>query len=482
MPLGLALLIALIDATRSRAAAALTAWAFAFGQFLLSFAWIAESFTRQDEVPAGFAPIAVAALAAGMAVYYGLTFAAVRAFWDGPVKRMLLASLAYGLAEWIRGWAFTGFPWNPVAAIWGFSDAMLQPLAVLGTWSWGLMTLLGCFSLACLWGPKRVPAFALLALAVPLAGFSYGLARLPDGAVDTVPDLTLRLVQPNISQRDKWRPELRGRHLADYLALTQRRPDGSKGRWVAIWSETAVPYLLAEDAIRRALVADALPDNGVLITGQFRRDEPTDQRFYNSLLVIGAGGDVLAAYDKAHLVPFGEYVPLADRLGFAKPLFGVLGLASFIDSGGTLKTGPGLRTVSAANLPPFSPLICYEAIFPGEVVAAGAPRPAWLVNVTNDAWFGSSEGPHQHLVLARMRTVEEGLPMARVAGTGISAVIDPYGRVTHKAELLHRKAFNAPLPRAITPPPYARWRNGLFWLSLLIFAALCFTSRLLRVS
>lgn len=477
MLLGLTGLVALIDISRTPRGAFGIGWAFLFGQFCIGFSWIAESFSRQSDVPELFAAPAVAALAAGLALYGGLGFWIARRVWRPDLSRLGLAALVLALADWLRGLLFTGFPWNPLAAIWGGSDAMMQPLALLGTWGWGALTALAFVAPAALWTPGgwvRCGAVAALGLVLPLGGLIYGLVRLPDGPVAAVPGITLNLVQPNISQEDKWRPELRGANLADHLALSQRR-GRQTGRWITIWSESAVPFLLLdEDRFRRVLIADALPPGGALITGVIRRDRDNPNRFYNALTAITAEGDVAAVYDKAHLVPFGEYVPLISRLTLLKPMLGTIGLGLYAERGGYL-SGPGPQTLTLAGVPPFSPLICYEAIFPGQVIDPDGPRPHWMVNVTNDAWFGTSAGPHQHLVMARMRAVEEGLPMARVAGTGISAVIDPYGRVGAHAELLTRAAFTSPLPQALPPTPFSRLRVfGFFFVILLLAIFFCY--------
>jgi len=219
-----------------------------------------------------------------------------------------------------------------------------------------------------------------------------------------------------------------------------------------IWAETAVPFFLANDPVRRAFLARAVPPGGLLIVGA-PRTTPAPQepfRVWNSLEAIDGTGRIVGTYDKVHLVPFGEYVPLRVLLPFNK-----------LTAGRTdFSAGDGRATLALAGLPPTSPLICYEVIFPG-AVARRDDRPQWLLNLTNDGWFGRSSGPYQHLAAARLRTIEEGLPLVRVANGGVSAVIDAHGRTLARLGLGEAGVVDAPLPVALAPPPYARFGDLL---------------------
>ena len=276
-------------------------------------------------------------------------------------------------------------------------------------------------------------------------------------------DITLRLVQGNIEQRLKWRPDLAAGHFGNYLQLSSDPHYGSVPD-VTIWPETAVPAVLdGSEAVVRALKR-AVPRDGVLITGAVRSTSRgvVPRGLWNSVVAVTHKG-IIASYDKHHLVPFGEYVPARKYLPITKVTGGRTDFLS----------GPGPRSVKVLGVPVFSPLICYEVIFPGAAVATGS-RPRWLLNLTNDAWFGNSAGPHQHLAAARLRAVEEGLPLVRAANTGVSAIIDPWGRTLARLPLGQRGAIQRLLPAAMeTPPVFARAGNlafGGFALLVLAFA------------
>ncbi|MBK5912534.1 apolipoprotein N-acyltransferase [Rhodothalassium salexigens] len=465
---GLALLL---DQARSPRGLALTAAGFAVGHFLASIWWVGESFLHQSSVPEAWAPVAVLALAVALAAFYAVPFWAAARLGLPAARGARLALYAglWVLAEWLRGHLFTGFPWNPLSAVWTLSAATMQPLAWAGPWLFSLATALAAFAPAALLPPHR-PGTVTVGAAT-LTGFAAlmaaGAARLPDTPQPVQPDITLRIVQPDIPQAIKWQRDLRGRHFARHLAMSEPgRP--TDGRYVVIWSEAAVPYFLDRDPGRRRIIAEMLPPGGLLLTGQQRYAFPPGARepdYYNSVVAIDPEARVRAVYDKAHLVPFGEYLPLEAPIDRLLAWLGTdLTLSSFAYGRISMQAGPGLRTLDLDGLPPFSPLVCYEGIFPGQVVAPG-PRPQWLLNVSNDGWFGSSWGPYQHLALARMRAVEEGLPMVRAAGRGISAIIDPYGRFTGRTDLLVRTTLTGALPKPLDHAPpaahIAPWLAGL---------------------
>jgi len=269
------------------------------------------------------------------------------------------------------------------------------------------------------------------------------LANAPEAMV---PVVTLRIVQPDIRQQLKWRDDQRAANFAKLMRLSRAPSDRSLT--AIIWPETAAPFFLASDQRLRSILAQAVPDDGLLITGASRIMPPRQKprRIWNSVHAVDGTGSVRATYDKFHLVPFGEYVPFRKWVSLPKITLGAVDFSR----------GPGPRTLRLNGLPPVSPLICYEVIFPGNV-ARSDDRPAWLLNVTNDAWFGISSGPHQHLASARMRAVEEGLPLVRAANTGISAVFDGYGRRVATLGLGEEGVIDAPLPVALGAPPlYSR--------------------------
>ena len=252
--------------------------------------------------------------------------------------------------------------------------------------------------------------------------WGIGAYRLSAAGLLTRDDVVLRLVQPAIDQKLKWRPDLRQQHVLRQMAMSKRTAGPAVTPTDVIWAETNVPFLIEPGSEVPASLAAAVPKDGHLFFGAPRRDAAG--RYFNSMFVIDDDGDVVASFDKFHLVPFGEYVPLRDWLPVEKLVAGR----------GDFTPGPGPQTIKVEGLPAFSPVICYEIIFSGNVVDSDN-RPEWILNITNDAWFGPSSGPYQHLVQAQFRAIEEGLPVVRAANTGISAVIDPFGRVRNQLAL-----------------------------------------------
>jgi apolipoprotein N-acyltransferase len=288
-----------------------------------------------------------------------------------------------------------------------------------------------------------------------------GALRLAEATVEDVPGIRLRLVQGNVPQADKWRSELRNQWFGHHLRLSG---DDAQGITHVIWPESASPYPLSQVADARALIAQVVPPGGLLLTGGERFDFSQDPpKAWNSLFVVDDTGAVRAHYDKRDLVPFGEFMPLRDLL--AK-----VGLDKLTPGSLDFQAGSGRTTIALPGLPPFSPLICYETIFPGRVFDPDA-RPAWLLNITNDGWFGKSSGPYQHLAMARMRAIEEGLPMVRAANTGISVVVDPWGRERARLDLGETGVLDAALP---LPLPWTVFGRARWWPLALAVAACLF--------
>jgi len=467
LPLSLPVLWWLITSSDRARSAAVLGWWFGLGHFTLGSYWIIESFANQPAAPDWQGPPAVLALAAYLALYPALACAVTRYANRRGVSGLLVFAAAWGAAEWLRGHLLTGYPWNPLAAVWSVSPVAMQPLALVGAYAVSTLTVLLASAPALLlpmmggWRENRLWLGALPLAAALWTG--YGLYRLDHYANQPKTDLTLRLVQPNIPQREKWNEELRRQHFVDYIALSEMLGP-PEGPLLVVWPETAVTdYYFDRQPSRRALAARMLPEGGFLATGAPRVIETgnASRAPANSLLVIDDAGRLEAVYDKHHLVPFGEYLPfrrLIEPLGLDKLTPGAVDFAA----------GPGPRTIKVPGLPGFSPLICYEVIFPGDVVASDGPRPDFLLNVTNDAWFGDGSGPHQHFAQARMRAVEEGLPLVRAAQTGISAVIDPLGRVLTRIRLEARGTVEATLPGALPKnTSYARFGDIFFAFLLL---------------
>ena len=421
---------------------ALIGWAFGWGMHVTGLYWITYSILTEAERLWWLVPLAVPLLALWMGIYTAIP--AVLAWRAAPGwRRVLVLAGGWVLAEFVRGWAFTGFPWNLLGTAWAFAALPVQGAAWIGVHGLSLVTvLLACTPLL----GRRAMAGGLAAM----AGFAaFGAARLMPEEPAALP-VTLVLVQGNVTQEAKWREETRVPIFRRYLELSAEGAEAARRehpgtRPVVIWPETASPFLLTDDTEARRLAASVLPPDGLLIAGTVRAEWGPDRRptkLFNSLVALGPDGVIAATYDKSHLVPFGEYMPLSGLL----PIRVIRGGVDF-------GAGTGPVALQLPGLPAAGPLICYEVIFPGEVV--GAERPGWLLNITNDAWFGISAGPHQHLAAARLRAVEEGLPLARAAQTGISAAFDSRGRELTSLGLGRTGFALAPLPAAGKPTPFS---------------------------
>lgn len=427
-------------------------WWFGLGHFMAGLYWISFSFLVDAQTFAWMIPFAVLGISAGMAIYAGLSTLVVRLSTKDPAARILVFTVAWIGFEWVRGWALTGFPWNLTGTVWATAPSMMQPAAFVGLHGLGLLTILAAAAPAIFGYPTvvRPVKWGLPALAFGLVGLAgiAGALRLEYAKSEEVPNVRLRLVQPNIAQKDKWVPALRVGHVENLLRLSRRPAVGSPPTHI-IWPETATPLFLSSSPTALAAAGSIVPAGGALITGAPRstRNGGRLTGLWNSVHIINSQGQILDTYDKSHLVPFGEYVPFRGILGISKI---TAGRQDFLPG-----SGPGLLSVPGA--PPVTPLVCYEVVFPG--LAGGPPnqRPGWLLNLTNDAWFGVSSGPYQHLASAQFRAVEQGVPLIRVANTGISAVIDPYGRVRVVSKLNERTIIDSPLPKSMSSPTlYAR--------------------------
>ena len=459
-------LVWLLEGTRTRRGAFALGWVFGLGFFGAGLYWIGIAFLVQAEIYGWMMPFAVAGLAGGLAIFTGLATLAVHMLpCRGTAARVLALTLAWMAASWLRGHILTGFPWNLLATAWDPWPVMLQSAAVWGAWGLSALTVFAAAAFATLGDAGSVlrrAGLPLIAVAALAAAGGYGGMRLnaaPAPGADAVDGVRLRIVQPSIPQDQKWDRDKRLAHLKTYLGLT-RRPGLDQATHV-IWPETAVPLFLSKTRGLRDALGGVAPADGALLTGLPRLGTTGggSRRLYNSLYVVDQSGSTLERYDKFHLVPFGEYVPFKDWLPLPKLTAGRTGFSA----------GPGPRTLDVPGAPAVSPLICYEAIFPGRVTAPGT-RPGWLLNVTNDAWFGISSGPYQHMASARLRAVEEGLPLVRAANTGISAVVDPHGRTRARLGLQARDVMDADLPKALPATIYARLGDAGFAVMLLVVA------------
>jgi apolipoprotein N-acyltransferase len=449
---GMALLLEGGD-PRPLRAAALIGWSFFFGQFLIGLHWIVYPMLVFPQF-VWLAPFAVTLMPAGLALFGALAALLTVLLVRKPgTARLIALAVAMAAFEWLRGHVLTGFPWNLPAYGWGASNAVMQSAALLGAYGLSFLTLLLGVSSADLSRRRHALPAVMTLLFLGLWGFGAWRLQQPASVLSQV---SLRLVQPNIPQAEVHRSALLARNWQRLVSLSQR--PGQKTH--IIWPEAAM--LLTRDRVesQKADIA-ALTARSLLITGGERADAAG--HVFNSLYVLGAGPATLAVYDKYHLVPFGEYLPLA-------PLLGRLGIAKLTVGDTGFSAGPGPQIYDFPGAPPLTPLICYEVIFPGAVTPAA--RPGWFVNITDDSWFGPWAGPRQHLLSARMRAIEEGLPIARAANTGISAVIDAKGRIVASLGVNQSGVIDAHLPVSLDSTPYARFGDLAFAILLLIAAAI----------
>jgi apolipoprotein N-acyltransferase len=441
--------------------AAVAGWCFGFGYFVAGLYWIGYAFLVDAKTFGWLLPVAVAGLPAYLAIYTAAGLAAARLIWvRGPIRILALAATLTA-GEWLRGHLLSGFPWN------SFGYALTQPLllaqsaSLIGVWGLTFLTVAIFASPAVLTddpadtpNPRRAPLLALIVLVV-LAG--YGAVRLSAYPTEFVSGVKLRVMQPDLQQDEKFNYASKVQVLERYLLLSDRstgpQSNGVHDVTHLIWPESAFPFFLTREPEALAQIVALLQPNTVLITGAVRAaaagPDGRIARAYNSVYVIDHDGSILGIYDKVHLVPFGEYLPL-------QGLLERLGLKQLTKIAGGFLSGDRRRAMDVPRAPKVLPLICYEAIFPGDAVPAGE-RPGWIVNVTNDGWFGISTGPYQHLQQARVLAIAEGLPLVRAANTGISAVIDPVGRIVRSLPLGSEGVLDSALPRAIAPTFYARF-------------------------
>ncbi len=440
----------------------LLGWAFGVGHFLVGLYWIGNAFFVYAERHALLAVPGILGMAIVLGIYTGLISLLYRAllphcFCQSSVswRHVLLFATLWTVFEWIRSWAFTGFPWNLLGSVWMVSDEIIQVASLGGVYLLSLITVF----VAVL--PAILVSNSFRCRFIVLSGFALigvlwvgGAWRLSGVETEYVEGVMLRLVQPNIAQRLKWQPDLRLAHVETLVRLSRQPALGTVAPSHVIWPETAVPYSVPGRPELLSMLRHAVPPDGILIGGALRRGQaasldggpPARPVVWNSLFVLDQSGRILPGYDKMHLVPFGEYVPFQDILPIEKLTDGAVGF-SF---------GDGPRRLDVPGLPALSPLICYEVIFPGQVVEPDS-RPSWILNITNDAWYGYSAGPFQHFAAARLRAVEEGLPVVRVANTGISGIIDGYGRTLKSIKLETTGVLDGALPKELPVTLFARY-------------------------
>ena len=437
--LGFSLLLLTLSLTKGLRQTFAYGWIFGTGYFVGGLYWLENPFVIAHlGTVVGFSAVFILSVALGLSVATVCLLTKL----SGLAGSKLCAAFAifWTLVEWTRSSIpLGGFPWNLIGYTWAFSDELIQIASLVG-----IFGLSGCtVFVATLPGgliASPIPRSKIVVWAgVVVAGFGllwlFGFERLENSSQMMVADVKLRLVQANVGQGEKRDPDLRAQHLLDHVDLSHAHDDPSITH--IIWPETAVTFPLAQKSKVREFLSEVVPEDGLLLTGAIRMEPGPAGRgiIWNGLTVVNDHAEIVGSYDKRKLVPFGEYIPFRQWLSFARILTG----------GQDFSSGEGSTNVTMLGLPSFRPLICYEAIFPGSIVD-GSDRPKWLLNLTNDGWFGHTSGPYQHFTQARMRSVEEGLPLIRSANTGISAVVDPYGRILASLKLGEKGVLDSGLP------------------------------------
>ncbi len=447
-------------------------WWWGLGYFLAGLYWLGAAFLVEPDKTAWLMPFGVIGLPAVVALYMGVAFALARALWMPGAGRIVSLAFAVLTTEWLRGLLFTGFPWNDIGMTLGTQLVLAQPAAILGLHGLTALTVL-IFATPATLADRRPPApdgtpgravlLPTVLAAAALAGLAgFGALRLHGGHVGTVPGVRLRIMQPDVFGDGEFTYENKDALLKKYLALSDQATSEETGGigdvTHLIWPESPFPFILTRDPEALDAIARALPRNGVLVTGAARVEGTPGSlahppHYYNSIQVIRPGGGEDAVgdvYDKVHLVPFGEYTPF-------EALLQRLGISQFVPIPGGFTPGPRRKLLHVPGLPPVVPAVCYEAIFSGALVPAGGEPlgDGVILNVSDDGWFGRTAGPYQHLAQARLRAIEQGLPLIRAANTGISAIIDPYGRVLEELPLSEAAVLDGFLPKSIAPTPFS---------------------------
>ena len=485
--LGYGVIMLLVDGsseTRPLRSAFLRGWLAGVAYFAIGTWWVAEAFLVDIAAHGWMAPFAVTFMAGGIALFWGLAALLYRAARVTGAWRVIVFAAAFGAAEWIRGHVLTGFPWNLPGESWRAGSLVSQSASLVGAYGLTVITIGIAATPALFWRAPRRPAIIACGSAATLlvAMMIYGLLRLPIPITpmnNPAPVPLVRIVQPNVPQEAKYDPQAFSRIIGKYLSLT-RQPGADGVPDIVIWPEGAVPALaedyLAEGTWTRAAIIDALSPGQVLIVGAARYEgSPETPRYFNSLLVLRRDGDdlvQLGRYDKYRLVPFGEFLPLDSLLS-------PLGIKNLVQIGDGFTPGARPAPLAIPGLPVIQPLICYESLYPGftrEGASRAGRAPDLIVNVSNDAWFGATSGPLQHLNLASYRAIEEGVPMARATPTGVSAMVDAYGRVIPSSRISQgvEAVVDVALPPKVVETPYRRLGDLPF--SIFIIAGLAVTA------
>jgi apolipoprotein N-acyltransferase len=476
------------SAFRSVRSAFAVGWWWGFGYFVAGLWWLGAAFLVEADKFAWALPLGVVALPAGLALFPAFGFAIARLLWSPGAGRILALAVGLGASEWLRTIVLTGFPWNEIGMTLGQNLLLAQLASVVGLHGLTFVTIAIFAAPAAIADERRgrwLSAPIVLAVLALVLLAAFGAFRLSAPAASFVAGVKLRLMQPNVAQDANFRPQNKDAIMRRYLALSDRATSptstGVADVTHLIWPESAFPFLLAREPQILAQIAELLHGGAILITGAARIAERTsgDTRahYFNSIQVIDSHGALMDRYDKQRLVPFGEYLPFSDFLDF-------FGVTQFVHFPGGFDAGAGESVLHAPGLPDAFPLICYEAVFPQEIGSMFRPdesRAGWILNLTDDAWFGATPGPYQHFAQARLRAIEQGLPIVRAANTGISAVADGFGRVIAELPLGVEGVLDSQLPTPLPQTLYARFGAiGPLLLALIFFVVAIFSKRRLR--
>lgn len=455
----------------------LLGWLFGFGYFVAGLWWLGNALLVEADEFAWALPLATLGLPAVLALYYGLATWIAGLVWSDGFGRLAALAAGFGLAEWLRSFLLTGFPWNAIGYGVMPIPLMMQSDRVIGLFGVSALAVFVVCAPALLGTRRGLLGGMAIAVLLAFAHIGYGAYSLSDAPpLEQAADQTvaLRVVQPVIDQARKMDINDRVAVFEEHLALSALPPKpGARRPDIIIWPETSVPFILTQyrDALVR--IADVLQDGQILIAGVVRIEDSAPgqpPRYYNSIYAIDSQGQILSAADKVHLTPFGEYLPF-------EAFWNSLGVGNIVDMPGGFSAGTAHSLLTLPSGQVFYPLICYEAIFPEEITAAVSAASA-LLNITNDAWFGDTPGPYQHFQQARLRAVENGISLIRAANSGVSAQIDPYGRVVKQVAFNQRAVMDSTMGRFSVPKWNNYSRQSNFWLIILSLALIAMISRL----
>ena len=407
-----------------------------------------------------------------LAIFTGITSYLSLLLSRSEVQLVFVFPVIWVFLEWVRGNILTGFPWNLIGYSFTNILTISQIASLVGIYGLSLLAVSLSVSFSML-GSERKKNLLLPIMFIGLFGLIhlYGSDKL-NNSINQYKNIRIRLVQANILQSEKWLDEFKNKNFMKHYHLS--KSDDIKNIDLIIWPETALTFTSPEKIKNKKAIKNILRDGALLLSGMpsVILDEEKNIKLYNSLLVFDKNLEILDSYDKFHLVPFGEYLPfrnILDYFGFSKLVFGAIDYSQ----------GNGPKTIKLEKLPSFSPLICFEVIFPGKVINPNN-RPEWLLSISNDAWFGNYAGPWQHFEMARIRSIEEGLPLVRVSNTGISGVIDSYGRILKLIPYGESGALDHYLPTSLPSTVYSRFGDIIVFTIGILIISIAFLFRLIR--